>query len=415
MVNHLTFPMKYRLLAGFILLTTVLMAQTNVGLVAYYPFDSDFADATGSTANAGIPEGGPTFACGARDSSLRLDGVDDQIVYLGPVIQEFDTEDFTVSFYFKSIGTGGTQYLLSKRSTDCSAERSFYVRYVPLTRTLNVFLGENQSKSISFVESINPNRCWNQVTIIRQSTRVRLYINGRLRQEQFTNSRLNILNDGALIVGNSDCLGANERGFSGLIDDFRVYFRALDEIEARELYIAPDNITNRDTLIFLGGSVPIELSETCGTSFSWSPAAEITPPNVPNPTITPTTPGRQAYVVSITDDISPCVATDTIRVNVVDPNTLDCETVFLPEAFTPNNDGINDTYGISNPFAIQELLSFEIFDRWGGRVFYTEDPFGRWDGSANGEPVNPGLMLYRIRHICNGEEQVATGSVTIMR
>jgi len=265
------FPMKYRFLTLFTFLTVMLSAQTRVGLVAYYTFDQDFTDVTGNTANTGIPEGSPALDCGIRDSSLRLNGMNDQIVFLGPVTQEFDTEDFTVSFYFKNIATGGTQYLLSKYSTDCSSERSFYVRYAPLTRTLNVFLGENQSKSISLVERINPNTCWNQVTIIRQSTRVRLYINGQFRQEQFTNSRINILNDGPLILGNSECLGPNERGFSGLIDDFRVYFRALDEIETRELYSGPDKITNRDTLIFLGGSVPIQLSETCGTRFSWSP------------------------------------------------------------------------------------------------------------------------------------------------
>ncbi|MBO6518362.1 MAG: gliding motility-associated C-terminal domain-containing protein, partial [Bacteroidia bacterium] len=110
-----------------------------------------------------------------------------------------------------------------------------------------------------------------------------------------------------------------------------------------------------------------------------------------------------------------CSIVDSIRINVIDPDDLSCEEVFLPKAFTPNDDGLNDTYGISNPFAIQELISFEIFDRWGGRVFYTENPQDAWDGYFKGVPVNPGIMLYKVNYICEGEEKISTGSVTILR
>ncbi|MFN9940082.1 MAG: gliding motility-associated C-terminal domain-containing protein, partial [bacterium] len=85
------------------------------------------------------------------------------------------------------------------------------------------------------------------------------------------------------------------------------------------------------------------------------------------------------------DAASPCVATDSIYISVVDPNTLSCNTVFLPGAFTPNGDGLNDVYGISNPYAIQQLHTFEIFDRWGARVFYTTQVFDQWDGSFQGQ------------------------------
>lgn len=407
--------MKYHLLACFLCLSGYLVAQTTVGLVAYYPFNTGVADATGNTANAGIPEGSPGFSCGVIGGSLRLNGASDQVVLLGPVTQEFDTDDFSVSFYFKSIGNAGTQYILSKTRTDCSTDNAFYVRYVPQTRTLNVFLGENDSKSVSFVERMDANVCWHHVAIVRQSARVRLYINGRLRRELFTNSRINILNDGPLIVGGSDCLSANETRFSGLIDEFRVYFRALDEIEARGLFIPVDQIQNRDTLIYLGGSIQINLTATCANVFAWTPAEGVQLPDNPNPVITPARAGQQTYTVRMSDNISACVATDTIRLNVVDPDELDCGTLFLPKAFTPNSDGLNDTYGISNPFAIPELISFEIFDRWGGQVFFTKDPFERWDGTSRGTRLNSGVLLYRIRYVCEGEEKLVTGSVTMMR
>ena len=115
-----------------------LHGQTTIGLIASYPLDSTLADVTGNTANSGFPMGNPSHGCGADGDALFLDGGQDQIAFMGPVINEFDTEDFTVSMYFKSTGLGGTQVLLSKQRVDCSTDNAFFIRYVPLNRTLNV-------------------------------------------------------------------------------------------------------------------------------------------------------------------------------------------------------------------------------------------------------------------------------------
>ena len=89
--------------------------------------------------------------------------------------------------------------------------------------------------------------------------------------------------------------------------------------------------------------------------------------------------------------------------------------MYLPKAFTPNGDGINDSYGISNPFAVRELISFEIYDRWGGRVFSTDNPFETWDGTSKGQYLNPGVLLYRVRFRCDDEEIIDVGSLSIIR
>jgi gliding motility-associated-like protein len=120
------------------------------------------------------------------------------------------------------------------------------------------------------------------------------------------------------------------------------------------------------------------------------------------------------YTLAYTED-QVCISYDTVRITVIDPSTLPCDKIYLPKAFTPNNDNINDTYGISNPFAIEELLSFEIYDRWGSRVFFTDNETTKWDGSFQGEPMNPGVLLYRVRFKCNGEERIDVGSLAIMR
>ncbi len=114
---------KYALLCFALLLSfNILSAQTNVGLVAYYPFDGNYQDATGNTANTGVTEGTPEFRCGVLNEAVLLDGAAD-LVYIPNgqnVNSEFDTEDFSVSFYFKPIGINGQQYLISKRLLDLS-------------------------------------------------------------------------------------------------------------------------------------------------------------------------------------------------------------------------------------------------------------------------------------------------------
>lgn len=393
----------------------LLGAQTNIGLVAYYTFENNAADVTGNTANGGLITGSPVFACGVKTNAIQLRGGDDAVRLMGPVKNEFDTEDFSVSLYFKSTGSGGAQYLVSKRRSDCSNNNVFYIRYVPATKTVNILLSEAPNKSASWIYRLPAGTCWHHVAVTRLGGQVRFYLDGERQQQTLTASRIDLTNDGDLLVGTSDCLAAGEAPFIGLIDELRVYNRALDDREMRDLYLGPDRILSRDTLIYLGESVDVLLAGTCATQFSWMPTNGVAVPSAGETTITPTQAGNLIYRLNMADNASSCIATDSILITVIDPAELDCNTLFLPGAFTPNNDGLNDEFGISNPFAVQDLISFEIFDRWGGRVFYSEDPFAKWDGSFGGAPVNPGVMLYRVRFRCNEVEQSKTGSVTILR
>ncbi len=159
----------------------------------------------------------------------------------------------------------------------------------------------------------------------------------------------------------------------------------------------------------------IELGGTCSNDFSWSPQDGVNGVNLPNPNIEPEFSGTFTYTLSILDESSFCTAKDSITIRVVDPADLDCNNIFLPNAFTPNNDNLNDFFGISNPFAVQDLISFEIFDRWGNRVFFTEDPFEQWDGTYAGSNINAGMMRYQIQFICNGEEQTKVGNFVIVK
>lgn len=408
--------MRIVLLALSICCLNSLLAQPTVGLVAYFPFDSTAVDATGNVQNDGTVNGSASYSCGIVGNAILLDGFDDHVIFPtnGPLAGEFDTEDFTISFYMKPTGEFGTLDIISKRE-DCSVNNAFAIQYSPVSRTLNTLVGESSMLNSSVNSRLPEGVCWQHIVFIRRGRRIELYVNNEFVGDSGALERVNISNDAPLLLAKSPCQSSSVIPFKGLIDELRFYNRALDEEEIDALYLAPDRLESNEADIFLGDEVNVFLNSPCSDNFSWTPDDGVSDITAAEPTIEPPLPGVFVYRVNMSTTGINCIATDSIRITVVDPNNLDCTTAFVPNAFTPNGDNLNDTYGINNPFAIQDLKAFEIFDRWGNLVFTTDDPFQQWDGSYKGTEVNPGVFLYRINHICNGDELFESGSLTVIR
>jgi gliding motility-associated-like protein len=86
--------------------------------------------------------------------------------------------------------------------------------------------------------------------------------------------------------------------------------------------------------------------------------------------------------------------------------------VKIPNAFSPNGDGINDTWIITNLVDYQNN-TVEIFNRYGQRVFYSLGYAVPWNGTYNGNPVPTGVYYYII-DLKNGFGKL-TGSITVIR
>ena len=407
----------------FLFLSLAATAQLDQGLSAYYRFESNLGDASGEPTNLGSAEGVVDYACGVIGESLLLTGPNDFVRIPGGasnnVNREFDDEDFSISLYFKPLTDGGGErYLLSKQDTSCITGRAgFTVVYDPGSRQVTVTLRQDDSLSTTLVHTIASSSCWQQLVVVRELTRLRLYVNGVEVASANSTQRINVDNAGDLLIGAADCPAPGITTFSGVIDELRIYGRPLPAADVRALYLFPDRILTPDQNVFLGQGVEVALNSNCGTIFDWTPVGPVVAADEPEPTITPTQPGIRSFVVSIADDISSCVATDTLTLRVIDPTDLDCGQVFLPRAFTPNGIGPveNETFGIANPFAIGDLVTFEIYDRYGGQVFRTDDQFAQWDGTFRGEPVNPGVMFWRVVYRCEGEELNLSGTVRVLR
>jgi len=90
--------------------------------------------------------------------------------------------------------------------------------------------------------------------------------------------------------------------------------------------------------------------------------------------------------------------------------------VFWPNAFSPNGDGINDTWTPLSPEAA--AITLDIFDRWGGWVWSrTADGVFAWDGTQNGQKAPAGLYvaIFRYRNLLSGAEEQRTGEVNLLR
>lgn len=407
--------MRFYILTCFALLFTVaLSAQTNSDkLEAYFSFDNcKGVDDSGNGSTAAL-KGSIGCDCGIRDSAMRFADANDALNIVGPFADVFTTSDFTVSFYIRppdGQNQVNSQLVMAKQDT-CSLDHAFWVRYVPKFNRLSSGISENDNLLVTVTAELDANPCWQFITLTRSNTVYSLYVNGKLRDTKSSPARIDLTNTTPLKVGEKICPLDNP--FVGLFDELRFHSKALTEPEIAKYNRRADQILNRDTLVYLGNSFQISLSEFCADDFTWSPSAGVSDPSAKNPVITPTDSSYYAVEIEYADG---CLAIDSIYVRVIDPKTLDCEKVFLPNAFTPGGTpDLNDEFGISNPFAIDEFISFEIFDRWGGRVFNAETPFEAWDGTSNGEPVNPGVFLYRLRYKCNGEERARAGSLTLLR
>ncbi len=141
------------------------------------------------------------------------------------------------------------------------------------------------------------------------------------------------------------------------------------------------------------------LNATGASQYLWSPATALNNPSVADPVAMPQ--ATTDYIVEGID-ASGCKGYDTITVKVDNVNKGG---YLMPNAFTPNNDGLNDCYGIKYWGVIQDL-EFSIYNRWGERIFFTQTPGQCWNGTYKGVKQDGGVYVYMIKAKTNCESEV---------
>lgn len=142
-----------------------------------------------------------------------------------------------------------------------------------------------------------------------------------------------------------------------------------------------------------------QLNVTGAARYTWTPATTLNNPGIANPVATPAT--TTAYVVKGTD-MEGCTGYDTITVKVDNVNKGG---YLMSNAFTPNNDGLNDCYGVKY-WGVIEKFEFSIYNRWGERIFTTKNPGQCWDGTYKGVEQDGGVYVYMIKANTTCEAEV---------
>lgn len=179
--------------------------------------------------------------------------------------------------------------------------------------------------------------------------------------------------------------------------------------------VAPSAQLPAEVTAALGEKLVVEVQTNLQTwqSIVWNPLPDPACPACLRQEWIPETPGT--YTVTITDQYG-CTASASVAVKL--RREVD---VYIPNVFSPNDDGREDFWTISAGTSVISIHTIQIFDRWGDEVYKLEAPVAvsnwrGWDGTFRGKDMNPGVFVYYLElDLANGERIVRKGDITIIR
>lgn len=187
-----------------------------------------------------------------------------------------------------------------------------------------------------------------------------------------------------------------------------VYTVDIHEPDTLFAYIQPDTIP-----LIVGDTALIQvISNNADIQLQWLPESELTQLDVS----TFSTSTRRSLWYNLVGTLGTCVLRDSVFI-AVDANRK----VYIPNAFSPNGDNVNDFFYIHGGAGIEQIEQFFIFERRGNLVFEQtnidpNDPTKGWDGTFQGRKMNPAVFVYlaKIKFI-DGETEIFSGDVTLVR
>jgi gliding motility-associated-like protein len=164
-------------------------------------------------------------------------------------------------------------------------------------------------------------------------------------------------------------------------------------------------VSTENTTILLGDSVQLEAFGA--SSYIWSPSIGLSCANCPSIIASPLT--STTYQVIGTDSNSGCTNLSKVKIEV----EIELNEIFVPEAFSPNNDGNNDKLFVRG--SIKDF-TFSVFNRWGEVVYRTQNQSTGWDGSFRGKELDAGVFVYYLTGVdAAGNTINKKGNITLVK
>lgn len=174
-----------------------------------------------------------------------------------------------------------------------------------------------------------------------------------------------------------------------------------------QVNIQKPGVTYRTITVPQGSTQFIHARDTVGYFFNWRPQIQLSNYNSQYTRFSAIDDVK--YLVDISD-LHTCVTTDTMQILVLKKPGF-----YLPTAFTPNGDGLNDEV---QPYLVgmKGLKSFSVFNRWGNLVFYTTTYGKTWNGKFQGVDQDPGVYVWILEfYDFNNKKITEKGTLTLIR
>ncbi len=183
---------------------------------------------------------------------------------------------------------------------------------------------------------------------------------------------------------------------------------SLPAIDQKTINPAPPINAGPDKMIKLGTSTTLDatITNTGNYSFLWTPSFYLSSNIVLNPVSTPDR--LMTYSITATDKTTYCSSSDQVVVNPISD-------LYIPSAFTPNNDGRNDVWEIPGMGLYPDGM-VTVYNRWGEKIFeskgYVSNP---WKGVYKGLLQPHGVYIYIIRLNADKTSPLIKGTITLIR
>ncbi|MEL7219678.1 MAG: gliding motility-associated C-terminal domain-containing protein [Bacteroidota bacterium] len=222
----------------------------------------------------------------------------------------------------------------------------------------------------------------------------------------------------SLCAGDSIRVGNNSYINPGTYTDELTTSAGCDSVVVTTITVAEIevslNIANAE--VALGEAIPLEAEVSGSTDFSlsWLPNDAFSCADCFTPLLQASSSG--IYQLIATDNDTGCTASASVIIEV-----LSCEDVYVPNAFSPNFDQVNDHLQVFAEACFTQLISWQIFDRWGGVVYEASEQlltgkFDGWDGLVNGEAAEQGTYGYQLMlEREDGSQKLLRGEVMLLR
>jgi gliding motility-associated-like protein len=170
-----------------------------------------------------------------------------------------------------------------------------------------------------------------------------------------------------------------------------------------------DAVVDRPSVRYLQ-QVQLDVISSSMLTYNWKPANAVSNPDIKNPTVVIQSP---SWFTVFARDNKNCSNSDSVFVDLIDECQEDF--IYLPDAFSPNRDGINDCFKVVSPPMLSDY-KMTIFNRWGEKVFETFTISDCWDGTWRGSDAISDSYMYVVAFKCyNGKVLTKKGTVTLLR